>query len=383
MNKFHWFEGKQLDNVTNYSTEIEPLKYANDNNIDAYYYCSFAKRKEYFGLEGNIKYLSSFKNKYFKYLQFRLNVTLKAIFIIFEEENSVIMTSQHLITNMLPAFWINKILKKNNKFITDVRTTPTSTDKFESDMNKFHSQFKFAVKLFDGYSFITPYMQEYIMKDYNKSNYKSVNWSSGVNVSLFKPKKQLSKPCSVFTLFYHGGISISRGCLNLIKATENLIYEGYNISLIQVGVCVDKDIERYIKENNLSSWCELLPPVSLEKIPAMIENCDLPVLPFPHYMPWRVSSPIKLMEYLAMGKKVLAPNMEAFTDVFGHNSDLIYYFDSQTEDSIIAIKNAIKAIIVNKELDNGNYFPAAREFVENNYTWEKQSEKLFNFCKSL
>ena len=59
MNKrLHWFEAKQLDRVTNFSTEIEIIKYAINNNIRALYYCTFANRKKYFGLENNIKYLA-------------------------------------------------------------------------------------------------------------------------------------------------------------------------------------------------------------------------------------------------------------------------------------------------------------------------------------
>jgi glycosyltransferase involved in cell wall biosynthesis len=328
MNKFYWIEAKQLDRVTNYSTEIEPIKYAKRNNIKAYYYCTFAKQKKYFGLEGQINYLGYFKNKYLKHIEFQVRVVLKAISIVLFQKQSVIMVNQVLIKHVLPALFINNFFKRNNKFIVDIRTTPTNPDNFDTDMVAFHRQFKYAVQHFDGFSFITPFMEKYIMSNYNVPDYKSVNWSSGVDVKLFNPenykRKALNNP---FTLFYHGGISVSRGNLNLIKAVEVLVNKGYNIELIQVGIVVDDQIKEYIKENKLESWCKLLPPVPLDEIPQLIANSDLPVLPFPHFMAWRVSSPIKLMEYLAMCKKVLAPNMEAFTDVFGENSNLVFYYN--------------------------------------------------------
>lgn len=384
MNKFHWIEAKQLDRVTNYSSRLEPLKYADSSNIKAYYYCSFAKTKKYYGLNRNIIYLGFFKNKFLKAFEFRIKVIFKAISIVLKERNSVLMVNQNLIKHMLPAVSLNKLLTRKNKFITDIRTTPTNRKKFESAMNNFHWQFKTAVKYFHGFSFITPFMEEYIMSKYKLSKYKSVNWSSGVDVDLFNPEKYQSKRnTKTFQLFYHGGISLSRGNLDLIKAVHKLKNEGYAVELLQVGICVDNEIKDYISNYKLESWCKLLPSVPLSEIPAFIAQCDLPVLPFPNFMAWRVSSPIKLMEYLAMGKKVLAPNMEAFTDVFGTDSELVFYFDTNHPNQVEAIAEKLKAILDEKILDKGNYFPQARQFVSENYTWEKQSEKLFNFCRTL
>jgi len=384
MNNFHWIESKQLDRVTNFSPRVESLKYALERNKKAFYYCTFANSKKDFGLNGHIIYLGFFKSKFLKAVDFQVRVIFKTISIILKEKNSVIMVNQNLIKQMAPAVFINKLFNRKNKFITDIRTTPTNQVHFENDMKAFHAQFKTAVKYFDGFSFITPFMEKYIMNNYNLTHYKSVNWSSGVDANLFNPEKyQSKKNPKVFQLFYHGGISISRGNLDLIKAVQKLINDGYALELLQVGICVDKVIKDYISDNNLEDWCKLLPPVALSEIPALITQCDLPILPFPNFMAWRVSSPIKLMEYLAMGKKVMAPNMEAFTDVFGKDSELVFYFDTNNPNQIDAIAEKLKAILDEKILDVSDYFTEARNFVSENYTWEKQAEKLFSFCESL
>jgi hypothetical protein len=57
MNKFFWIEAKQLDRVTNFSTEIEPIKYGNSRGLSIFYYCTYAKVKKDYGLANNI-YLS-------------------------------------------------------------------------------------------------------------------------------------------------------------------------------------------------------------------------------------------------------------------------------------------------------------------------------------
>jgi len=384
MGRFHWFESKQLDRVTNYLTRIEILKYAIKNKIEAFYYCTFAKEKNHYGLRHNIIYLGIFKNTYLKHVEFQVLVVIKAISIVLTEKESVLMANQALIRHMLPALILNNLLKRKNKFVSDIRTTPTSPETFDKEMKTFHGQFKYAIKYFDGFSFITPFMEKYVMSRYENKDYKIVNWSSGVDLDQFNPYNYISnRQSGKFRLFYHGGISLSRGNLNLIKAAHLLVKAGYEIELVQVGILVDKEIKDYCEAQNISSWCKILPPVAITAIPQMIADCDLPVLPFPNFMAWRVSSPIKLMEYLAMGKKVLVPNMECFTDVFGTRSNLVFYYESKSQEPIKEITSAIKNILDNHSLVNSNFFPEIRAFVMERYTWEKQAAKLFEFCESL
>lgn len=380
--EIHWFESKQLDRVTNFSTETEILIAGNKRGINVQYYCTFSKTKKYYNLKDNINYLGFFKNKYIKALEFRFLVFLKSFFLMMSRKDIIIMVNQDLIKNVLPATYFNKVLKGNKKFIVDIRTTPTNPESFNQDMNDFHSKFKNAVNHFDGLSFITPFMEKYVMDKY-ETKLPTVNWSSGADTDLFNPKKySKTNNNSVFTVFYHGGISISRGNLNLIKACEALITKGFNLHLTQIGICVDKEIETYIKSQRIDSWCELLPPVPLVEIPQHIIDCDLPVLPFPNFMAWRVSSPIKLMEYLAMGKKALAPNIEAFTDVFKDNPELIFLYDANEENQIQELSENIARIIDDSLLER-QIEQSAFNFVDSNYTWDKQANNLFDFCNSL
>lgn len=380
--EIHWFEAKQLDRVTNFSTEIEVVKEAIQQGIPMKYYCTFKKKKEYFNMENNIVYLGRFTNRYLKSIEFQVLVVWRSLMLVFGGSNRVIMVNQDLVKHVLPARFINSLFRKSNRFVIDIRTTPTDPDSFETDMKQFHRDFKRAVKWFDGLSFITPFMEKYLMKEYD-SRKPVVHWSSGVDVELFNPEKYTKKEeDSVFRIFYHGGISESRGNLNLIKACEQLVKKGYDIELIQIGICVDVSISDYIAERGIEQWCKLLPPVSLEEIPELVLNVDLPVLPFPDFMAWRVSSPIKLMEYLAMGKKVLAPTMEAFTDVFGEDPDLVFYFDRSNKNQIDEICTAIAAIIDENLLASSNKQKCI-DFVSDRYTWKKQADNLIRFCVNL
>src|SRR5690606_27386315 len=107
----------------------------------------------------------------------------------------------------------------------------------------------------------TPFMEKYVMSHY-QSKLPTVNWSSGADTDLFNPENYSGTyNNSVFKVFYHGGISISRGNLILIKACEQLVNKGYPIQLDIIGICVDKEIENYITLNKIEHWCNLYPPV--------------------------------------------------------------------------------------------------------------------------
>lgn len=380
--QIHWFEAKQLDRVTNFSTETEVVKAAIQAGIPMKYYCTFKKTKMYFGLEGHIHYLGKLKNRYLKSIEFQLLVVLRNLKLVLSGSNHVIIVNQDLVKHVLPALFMNKLLGKENKFVIDIRTTPTNPDSFHADMKRFHRSFKKAVKNFDGLSFITPFMEKYLMKDYHTKK-PTVHWSSGVDIELFDPKQypksEIERP---FTVFYHGGISESRGNLTLIKACEKLVSKGYSIELIQIGICVDNNIPKYISDQKIQTWCKLLPAIPLSEIPKVVSEIDLPVLPFPDFLAWRVSSPIKLMEYLAMGKKVLAPKIEAFTDVFIGRPDLIFYFEAGNTNQIDAISDKIAEIIDTNSLKKVDQ-QACIDFVSSTYTWNKQANQLIDFCKQL
>ena len=383
MNAIHWFEAKQLDRVTNFSSRTEIIKNIEKEGVKIRYYCSFSRIKVYLNLKQNISYLGIFKNRILKYFEFRILTILTSTLIVISSNRNILMVNQDLVRYMMPAKIINKILFKKNKFIIDIRTFPTEPKTFDRDMKKFFKKFDLAFKYFDGYSFITPFIKRKIMEHYGSPQKKCVIWSSGVDTEIFNKDRYQSKSDNKsFNIFYHGGISISRGNMNLIKACELLVNQGYNINLTQVGKIVDLSIPKFIKDNNIENWCHLMDAKPISEMPQMIANSDLPVLPFPNFMAWRVSSPIKLMEYMAMGKKVLAPNMECFTDVFNNSSTMIHYYNYTEENTVTSISDAIRSIIESKESQK-SFDKEIISFVNENYTWKIQALNLLRFCNGL
>ena len=70
-------------------------------------------------------------------------------------------------------------------------------------------------------------------------------------------------------------------------------------------------------------------PVSYAAIPDALGDAHVGVLPFPDEAIFRVSSPIKLFEYLAAGLPVLATRIPCHTDVLGE-SDAVFWAEDAT-----------------------------------------------------
>ena len=385
---FYWFEAKQLDRVTNYSTETEIIGNLLKSGINAHYYCTFKSTKKFYGLPDNIHYLGIFRNKYLKFLEFHFLVIFAAAFFALRKKPALFMTNQTLACRMFLARWISTLLGRKHAFTVDIRTLPIAVSKDDPAMKKYCREFSAAAKHCRGFSFITPFIGEITREFFpDIAAHPTVYWSSGVDLSVFNAEKFSCsrKKEDVFRIFYHGGMGVNRGTLDLIKACENLKKEGLSIELVLIGIVVDPLLNTYVKEHHLEDFCHILPPMPLADIPQEIACSDLAVMPFPYYLIWRTSSPIKLMEYLAMGKPVLVPDQECFTDVFGKNGmDGVTYYNAQASDLVAELTNALRGYIAQTPMQKETpCLPHLIQFVSNGYTWKQQAEKIAAWSQQL
>ena len=386
--RIYWFEAKQLDRVTNFSSRTEMIRHILDMGGEIHYYSSMFRTPKTYGFPGNIHYLGRSTNRYLRYVEFNTLVVLKAAWLALRSPQAVFMVNQDLTRHLAPARLISRLFRKKHRFVVDIRTLPTSVDNFDRDMKRFHRRFAYAAKHFDGFSFITPFMKRIVLEKYPRLTApRTVCWSSGVDLDTFCCGKcDYADPApDCFRIFYHGAICRDRGNLTLVQACERLVRAGRKLHLRQIGQQLDTAVADYIGQHDLADWCELLPARPISEMPQLIAACDLPVFPFPYFMAWRVSSPIKLMEYLAMGKPVLAPAMECFTDILPEESGLVTYYDPRREDAVEALAEAIAAIMDRRGGDAAKFpcDPRCTEFVRENFLWRRQAEKLYEFCAGL
>ncbi len=105
---------------------------------------------------------------------------------------------------------------------------------------------------------------------------------------------------------------------------------------------------------------------------------DLAIIPLPNHPDWRAQQPIKLSEYISMGKPIIATNIPAHTKILDH-----------LKLGIIIPNNNPKIIAtaINKAYENRNNFTMManedRQFVLDKLTWDSIAESLIEYFEAI
>jgi glycosyltransferase involved in cell wall biosynthesis len=302
------------------------------------------------------------------------------IYCILKKIN-VVVVDDRVILGTLLLLVLKKLLKI--KIILDVRSIPV-----ESDL-QFDYRFscRIANKYYNGTTFITEGTKEYIEQIIQKKFTKYKIFPSGVNPTLFTPNQINSIPLDIkklvkdrIVMFYHGSISPNRG-INLILDSINKIKEVFpNIIFISISEA-NYYIDNYCKSKHydLKNNLLLIDVVSHDLIAAYIDLADLCIIPLPRILWWEISSPLKLMEYLAMEKPIILSDITAHLSIVPQDSKFAVFFNpDDPEDLGIKMKQAINNIDI---LRNNGF--EGRKIILNNYTWDIQAKVLAEFVKNL
>ncbi len=98
---------------------------------------------------------------------------------------------------------------------------------------------------------------------------------------------------------------------------------------------------------------------------------DVGIVPLPDMPDWRNQNPIKLIEYLAMAKTVIATNIPANRAVIGRNKCGIYVSSTNPEE----IAKAISYAYDNRKKLN-EWGASGREIVEAEYGYDRIAQKF-------
>jgi glycosyltransferase involved in cell wall biosynthesis len=122
----------------------------------------------------------------------------------------------------------------------------------------------------------------------------------------------------------------------------------------------------------------LKPGVPYAEIPRWIALADLCVVPLPDHPWWRVSSPLKLMEYLAMGKPVVLTEMKAHRAIVEDDDDAFYIPNAEPAALAAGIRKAMAAKDRFQEVGTKGRQKAVKEL-----TWEGQAKILEDYLERV
>ncbi len=376
-----WIIFKLLDKSTDHATQTEMIRVIRAMGHDIRLRCGYRDKEKYFGLAPEaIRYFRLPRIRKVRAIFFAAAVMKEVFRILYLERPDILLLDYSVNLLAAPLLWAGRILRVRTKVVLDVRTLPVDVRTFRLGIRLFFLSLRLGGRYCDGITFITEAMRRYCIEHTSVDRLKTSIWTSGVNASLFDPGRFDQIPSGPdFQLLYHGGLSLSRGIGSLILAVRHVRERGCPAVLTLIGNCVDREaLLRIIRENGLEEFCRIRPAISYEQVPRLINACDLAVIPFPNFIGWRVSSPIKLLENMAMGKSLVITDIEAHREVLGNCECAFYAKDDRPE----SIAEAIwRAYIRRGELRTRG--GKARSMALDGYTWEKQARRLTSFFETI
>lgn len=274
------------------------------------------------------------------------------------------------------------------KVILDIRSTPVELVNFRRYLSALWFNVSVAIgkSVFDGITILTPGMKREICEKF-QINPKSVGvWTSGVSTTVFDPEKHdgtdLRKKFSLtnkFIVMHHGSLTSDRGILESIMAIEIIKDKYPDIVLFVLGSGPEySSMKKSVKEKGVQDNIIFHDPVSYNEVSKFIAMSDVGIIPLPNLSIWRNQCPLKLLEYLAMKKVVIATDIPANRKVLGKSKCGIYASSADPKE----IADAIVYAYNNRKM-LGEWGAHGRMIAEKRYSWGKVAEHLETFLLQL
>jgi glycosyltransferase involved in cell wall biosynthesis len=183
-----------------------------------------------------------------------------------------------------------------------------------------------------------------------------------------------------FTLGYLGGLTESRGGLQMLRAVERLRGEGLEVELECVGPAYDAPTAAALRRAAESGesgvrWHGKLPPLEAWRLMARCHAGLAILLPEPRYME---AYPTKLFEYMALGLPSIVSDFPLYREVV----DRARCGLALDPLDLGALCDAIRWCVSNPE-EREAMGKRGREAVERDYSWSTELRKLLAFYASL
>jgi glycosyltransferase involved in cell wall biosynthesis len=195
----------------------------------------------------------------------------------------------------------------------------------------------------------------------------------------FRGKNGLS--ADTFIVSYVGTLSnhthIVEGVIFALNAIPRLVKDVRKFKLVIVGDGEAKPkLESYVKLNGLEDFVQFTGRISRSDSIDVLTSSNISIIPWLKSPMTETCLPTKLLEYMATGKPVVAPNYGEFSDVLVHEKTGMLFKPGDTEDFI----RKITILADDRALCNEIGKNAYRVYMEK-YSWPIQAKKFKCFIE--
>jgi len=267
---------------------------------------------------------------------------------------------------------------------------PEKKNSFSDRYFSAHARLKlFILKKALGFSdkiiAVTPGIKANLEKGYKISGEKIVVVSNGANTSLFKPLEQEACrrevgldpgiPCVCFV----GNLAPWQGIEYLVKAAPSILSRSPDCRFLIVGDGVMKnELLRLCRELGVKDSFIFTGVIAYDRVPLYINASDACTAPFIFARNAKIGlSPLKLYEYMACGKPVVASNISGVSNVLEASGGGISVLPENPD----ALAEGILKLLEDPDLRT-KLGSKGLSYVTENYSWYSVVKKVNEVCKS-
>ena len=389
--KIAWITEKTLDTSVDHATWTEMTRLLLARGHDVRLYAGFRQRRDPFGLEGSIHSLPSIKRAGLGWLSFGVSMFFLLFWLCFIQRPDVILVHPFGLTSFWPYVWLRRWRLIRSKWVLDIRTLPIAVPGWRGRFEawEFEKALTLARDCMDGITVITPFMKKQLVDQFRLDPAKVGIWTSGAPETWLEANTEAQEKGrqhrqalgleNAFIVFYHGTMIPNRGLDHLLLAFDEIRSELPDAHLVYLGGGPARaGLEQMTDKLDCRDRVHFFGSVPHSEVRSYVEMADIGAVPLPDRMEWRVSSPIKLMEYLALGKAVILSDIEAHRDVVGERPLAFFHTPGDVGDLAEAIRKAYARRSHLTEWGTGG-----RQEVAARYTWAIQAGELEAFLEAV
>jgi glycosyltransferase involved in cell wall biosynthesis len=277
-----------------------------------------------------------------------------------------------------------KVLHSRTKLVLDIRSIPVEVRGCAGRLQHAYFDAVLRSNLFDACSVISEGMLEALDHEYDlKSRLPTTVWGSGFDEAVFAPaagghgiRHRLGLD-GKFVLMFHGSLSPTRGLAEIIHSLRLLRDWGErDVHLVLIGHgTAQSRLRELAAELNIADKIRCIPPMAHETIPGWIAAADLGLDPLPDHPWWHYQDPLKVHEYLAMGKPILATDLPCHRNI----SEAVILVPDNRPSTLAEAIRRIKRLPIQEKTRLSNI---ARQDAQQ-HTWRAEAQALARFLHEL
>jgi len=209
--------------------------------------------------------------------------------------------------------------------------------------------------------------------------------TNGVDIRRFNPLVSSDKIIKKYKLDgsqivgFIGSFHYWHGVYHLIDLIKEILSSHPKIVFLLVGSGgpLKGQLESLVKENNYQDRVILTGHVPHEEVPSYIRAMDVVLAPYPP-LDFFYYSPVKIYEYMAMGRAVVSSRIGQIAEVVQNNKSGLLCTPGNMRELIEAVKGLLSNRSLRKQLGKEAY-----QCVKQNHTWDRKAQALSDLCQDV